>query len=129
MHPTLRSRGCGDNSAQRLAAASGATAARALPSHPPAPPCLPAYLQSFSTTDILQTLAIAVLAGLFWLGTGWDDTLLGCAAPAAVPCLCTCQLPQFRPARRPSGTHTHTPLHPPCSARDTLGLLFFMLSE
>lgn len=36
--------------------------------------------QSFSKTDILQVLAIALLAGFFWLQAAQDDTLLGCAA-------------------------------------------------
>jgi hypothetical protein len=40
-------------------------------------PPLPALLQTLSNQDIFQFLIISVLAGLFWLQTGQDDTVLG----------------------------------------------------
>ena len=45
-----------------------------LPQHNPP---LPALLQTLSNQDIFQFLIISVLAGLFWLQTGQDDTVLG----------------------------------------------------
>jgi hypothetical protein len=36
-----------------------------------------ASLQSFKDQDILQFAAIAILAGLFWLQAGQDQTTIG----------------------------------------------------
>lgn len=35
-------------------------------------------MQTMSWQDIFQTLTISVLAGLFWLQSGQDNTLVGC---------------------------------------------------
>ena len=59
----------------------------------PCPPCCccRCRLQSMKTQDIYQFAAISLLAGLFLLQAGKDDTVLGCAAPTLPQC-CFCAL-------------------------------------